>query len=67
MILAVVNTIYSLFDIYICSSIYAIFHISCHHSFIPHELIRAQKRPTPNVSGFIAQLNEASHRYREVI
>ena len=34
--------------------------------FIPHGLIRPHKWPAPNVSGFIAQLVRASHRYREV-
>ena len=33
---------------------------------ILHGLIRTHKWPTPNVSGFIAQLVRASHRYREV-
>ena len=35
-------------------------------TFIPHGLIRTHKWPAPNVSGFIAQLVRASHRYREV-
>ena len=35
-------------------------------TFIPNELIRTHKWPTPNVRGFIAQLVRASHRYREV-
>ena len=33
---------------------------------IPHGNIRTHKWPAPNVSGFIAQLVRASHRYREV-
>ena len=33
---------------------------------ILHGLIRTHKWPAPNVSGFIAQLVRASHRYREV-
>ena len=31
-----------------------------------HRLIRTYKWPAPNVSGFIAQLVRASHRYREI-
>ena len=41
-------------------------YISFHHWFIPHGNISTHKWPTPNVSGFIAQLVRASHRYREV-
>ena len=37
-----------------------------HFTLIPHGLIRTHKWPAPNVSGFIAQLVRASHRYREV-
>ena len=37
-----------------------------HFTSILHGLIRTHKWPTPNVSGFIAQLVGASHRYREV-
>ena len=33
---------------------------------IHHELVRTNKWPAPNVSGFIAQLVRASHRYRGV-
>ena len=33
---------------------------------VPHRLIRTHKWPAPNLSGFIAQLVRASHRYREV-
>ena len=33
---------------------------------ILHGLIKTHKLPAPNVSGFIAQLVRASHRYREV-
>ena len=36
------------------------------HWFIPHGKILTHKRPAPNVSGFIAELARASHRYREV-
>ena len=46
-----------------------IFHFivdSFHRWFIPHRIIRTHKWPAPNVSGFIAQLVRASHRYREV-
>ena len=42
------------------------FHTSFHRWFIPHGNIRTHKWPAPNVSGFIAQLVRASHRYREV-
>ena len=42
------------------------FHISFHHWFIPHRNIGTHKWPAPNVTGFIAQLVRASHRYREV-
>ena len=35
-------------------------------TFIPHGLIRTHTRPAPNVSGFIAQLVRASHRYHKV-
>ena len=38
-----------------------------HFTSIPHGLIRTHKWPAPNVSGFIAQLVRASHRYREVL
>ena len=37
-----------------------------HFTSILHGLIRTHKWPAPNVSGFIAQLVRASHRYREV-
>ena len=36
-----------------------------HRWFIPHGNIRTHKWPAPNVSGFIAQLVRASHRYCE--
>ena len=45
--------------------IYETFHIY-HFTSIPHVLIRTHKWPAPNVSGFIAQLVRASHRYRKV-
>ena len=41
-------------------------HFIYHFTFIPHGLIRTHKWPAPNVSGFIARLVRASHRYREV-
>ena len=41
-------------------------HFINHLTLIPHGLIRTNKWPAPNVSGFIAQLVRASHRYREV-
>ena len=41
-------------------------HFIYHFSSILHGLIRTHKCPAPNVSGFIAQLVRASHRYREV-
>ena len=34
-----------------------------HFTFIPHGLIRTHKWPDSNISGFIAQLVRASHRY----
>ena len=34
-----------------------------HFTSIPHGLVRIHKWPAPNVSGFIAQLVRASHRY----
>ena len=37
-----------------------------HFTSILHGLIRTHKWPAPNVSGFIAQVVRASHRYREV-
>ena len=37
-----------------------------HFTSILHGLIRTHKWPAANVSGFIAQLVRASHRYREV-
>ena len=37
-----------------------------HFTSILQGLIRIHKSPVPNVSGFIAQLVRASHRYREV-
>ena len=37
-----------------------------HSTSILHGLITTHKRPTPNISGFIAQLVRALHRYREV-
>ena len=37
-----------------------------HFTFIPHGIIVTHKWPAPNISGFIAQLVRASHRYREV-
>ena len=37
-----------------------------HFTSILHGLIRTHKWPAPNVSGFIAQLVRASHRYFEV-
>ena len=46
--------------------IYDPFHISFHRWFIPRGNIGTHKWPVPNVSGFIAQLVRASHRYREV-
>ena len=46
-------------------SMYEIFHIN-NFTFIPHGLVRTHKWPCPNVSGRIAQLVRASHRYREV-
>ena len=36
-------------------------------TFIPHGVIRSHKRPSPKVSGFIAQLVRASHQCREVM
>ena len=44
------------------SSQYFIYHFTP----ILHGLIRTHKWAAPNVSGFIAQLVRASHRYREV-
>ena len=41
-------------------------HFIYHFTSILHGLIRTQKWPALNVSGFIAQLVRASHRYREV-
>ena len=41
-------------------------HVSFHRWFIPYGNIGTHKWPAPNVSGFIAQLVRASHRYREV-
>ena len=41
-------------------------HFIYHFTSILHGLIRTHKWPTPNVSGFIAQLVRASHRCREV-
>ena len=41
-------------------------HFIYHFTSILHGLIRTHKWPSPNVSGFIAQLVRASHRYREV-
>ena len=46
----------------ICFTLYELFHFTS----ILHGLIRTHKLPAPNVSGFIAQLVRASHRYREV-
>ena len=40
-----------------------IWNISYYNLFIPHGLHRTHKSLTPNVSGFIAQLVTASHRY----
>ena len=37
-----------------------------HYTSTLHGFIRTHKWPAPNVSGFIAQLVRASHRYREV-
>ena len=37
-----------------------------HFTFIPHGLIRTHKWPAPNISGFIAQLVWASHRYHDL-
>ena len=54
-----------LLDFKIRSSIYGTFHIY-HLTSILHGLIRTHKWPAPNISGFIAQLVRASHRYREV-
>ena len=42
------------------------FHISFHRWFIPYGNVGTHKWPAPNVSGFIAQLVRASHRYRKV-
>ena len=41
-------------------------HFIYHFTSILHGLIITHKWPVPNVSGFIAQLVRASHRYREV-
>ena len=41
-------------------------HFMHHFISILHGLIRTHKWPAPNVSGFIAQLVRALHRYREV-
>ena len=41
-------------------------HFIYHFTSILHGLIRTHKWPAPSVSGFIAQLVRASHRYREV-
>ena len=41
-------------------------HFIYHFTSILHGLIRTHKWPAPNVSGFIAQLVRASHRYRKV-
>ena len=41
-------------------------HFIYHFTSILHGLIRTHKWPPPNVSGFIAQLVRASHRYCEV-
>ena len=41
-------------------------HFIYHFTSFLHGLIRTHKWPAPNVSGFIAQLVRASHRYREV-
>ena len=41
-------------------------HFIYHFTSILHGLIRTQKWPAPNISGFIAQLVRASHWYREV-
>ena len=48
------------------SAVHYMKHFINHLTFIPHGLIRTNKWPAPNVSGFIAQLVRASHRYREV-
>ena len=40
-------------------------HFIYHFTSIHHGLIRTHKWPAPNVSGLIAQLLRASHRYRE--
>ena len=49
-----------------CVKWYMKCHIQYHFTFVPHRLIRTHKLPGHNVSGFIAQLVRASHRYREV-
>ena len=41
-------------------------HFIYHFTSILHGLIITHKWPAPNVSGFMAQLVRASHRYREV-
>ena len=41
-------------------------HFIYHFTSILHGLTRTHKWPAPNVSGFIAQLVRASHRYHEV-
>ena len=43
-----------------------IFDFIYYFTSILHGLIRTHKWPAPNISGFIAQLVRASHRYREV-
>ena len=41
-------------------------YFTYHFTSIPRRLIRTQKRPAPNVSGFIAQLVRASPQNRGV-
>ena len=48
------------------SAVQCMRHFIYHFTSIPHGLIRTHKWPAPNVSGLIAQLVRASHRYREV-
>ena len=51
---------------YIIYTVQYMKHFIYHFTSILHGLIRTHKWPAPNVSGFIAQLVRASHRYREV-
>ena len=48
------------------SAIYDVFYIYLSLIITYHGKLWTQKWPAPNVSGFIAQLVRASHRYREV-